>query len=63
MPVPKQVIENGARSQLKRTAKTRRARRKIREEKELTSSTGKVRIAYLAIGVVRRSEMSGVQPI
>jgi hypothetical protein len=37
--------------------------REGREEKEFTSSTGKVRIAHLGIGVVRISEMSGVQPI
>ena len=63
MPVPKQVIDNSAISQLKRTAKTQRARRKRREKKDFTSSTGKVRIVHLGIGVVGISEMSGVQPI
>ena len=41
----------------------RRVGREGREEKEFTSSMGKVRIAHLGIGVVRISEMYGVQPI
>ncbi|CAA9332672.1 hypothetical protein AVDCRST_MAG84-1950 [uncultured Microcoleus sp.] len=38
----------------------RRQGREGREEKEFTSSMGKVRIAHLRIRVVRRSAMSGV---
>ena len=38
----------------------RREEREGREEEEFTSLTGKPRIAYLGMGVVRISEMSGV---
>ncbi|UNU24814.1 hypothetical protein D0A37_14115 [Microcoleus vaginatus HSN003] len=57
LPVSKQVIENGAISQLKRTAKTPRARRK-RRERVYKFLRVRCASAHLQIRVVGISEIS-----